>query len=109
MLRTNKTMRVAKVIGNVTLNRFHPSFQGANLKLVVPLVTSDLVGDAEPADDTLVAWDELGAGLGSRIALAEGPEAAQPFLPAVKPIDAYAAAILDQLDVDQSLVKRILE
>ncbi len=38
-------MRVAKVIGNVTLNRCHPSFQGANLKLVVPLVTSDLVGD----------------------------------------------------------------
>ncbi len=42
------------------------------------------------------------------IALAEGPEAAQPFLPEVKPVDAYAAAILDQLEVDHSLVKRIL-
>jgi microcompartment protein CcmK/EutM len=102
-------MRVAKVIGNVTLNRCHPSFQGANLKLVVPLVTRDLVSDDEPADDTLVAWDELGAGIGNLVAVAEGPEAAQPFQPEVKPVDAYAAAILDDLEVDQTLVKKILE
>lgn len=102
-------MRVAKVIGKVTLNRCHPSFRGANLKLVVPLVTRDLVGDGEPADDTLVVWDQLGAGLGSLVSVAEGPEAAQPFRPDVKPVDAYAAAILDELEVDQNLVKRILE
>jgi ethanolamine utilization protein EutN len=102
-------MRIAKVIGTVTLNCCHPSFRGANLKLVVPLVTGDLVSDAEPADDTLVAWDELGAGLGSYIALSEGPEAAQPFLPEVKAVDAYNAAILDQLDVDRTLVRTILE
>jgi microcompartment protein CcmK/EutM len=109
MLRINQAMRVAKVIGKVTLNRCHPSFQGANLKLVVPLVTRDLVGDVEPTDDPLVAWDELGAGLGSLISIAEGPEAAQPFRPDVKPVDAYAAAILDELEVDQTLVKKVLE
>lgn len=102
-------MRIAKIIGTVTLNRSHPSFRGAKLKLAVPLVTRDLVGGAEPTDEPLVVWDELGAGLGSFIALSEGPEAAQPFLPEVKAVDAYNAAILDQLEVDPSLVEMILE
>jgi len=102
-------MRIAKVIGTVTLNRAHPSYRGANLKLVVPLVAGDLLGGAEPSDEPLVMWDELGAGLGNFIALSEGPEAAQPFLPEVKAVDAYNAAILDQIEVDPSLVKMILE
>ncbi|MHB8971054.1 MAG: EutN/CcmL family microcompartment protein [Pirellulaceae bacterium] len=102
-------MRIAKVIGTVTLNSCHPGFRGANLKLVVPLVTGDLVSDREPSDDTLVAWDQLGAGYGCYIALSEGPEAAQPFLPEVKAVDAYNTAILDQLDVDQTLVRTLLE
>ncbi|MCU0961054.1 MAG: carbon dioxide concentrating mechanism protein CcmL [Pirellulaceae bacterium] len=102
-------MRVARVVGNVTLNRCHPSFRGAHLKLVVPLSTQDLLGPGGPPEDTLVAWDMLGAGAGNFIALAEGPEAAQPFLPDVKPVDAYAAGILDQLDVDRRLVQVIVE
>ena len=102
-------MRIGKVVGTVTLNRSHPGFRVRKLRLVVPLVTGDLVSGAEPADDTLVVWDELGAGLGSYIALSEGPEAAQPFLPEVKAVDAYNAAVLDQLEVDQSLVKTMLE
>jgi hypothetical protein len=30
-------MRIAKVVGTVTLNRCHSSFVGARLRLVVPL------------------------------------------------------------------------
>jgi ethanolamine utilization protein EutN len=33
------------------------------------------------------------------IAITEGPEASQPFHPNTKPIDAYNAAILDQIEV----------
>jgi ethanolamine utilization protein EutN len=51
------------------------------------------------ASEPLVAYDELGAGLGSLIAMSEGGEAAQPFYPAMKPVDAYAAALLDELDL----------
>jgi ethanolamine utilization protein EutN len=102
-------MRVACVVGNVTLNRCLPSFQGAQLKLVVPLSTQDLRGPGGTPEDALVAWDRLGAGLGNLIALAEGPEAAQPFLPDVKPVDAYAAGVLDQLEVDQGLLQNIVE
>jgi ethanolamine utilization protein EutN len=39
----------------------------------------------------------LGAGVGNRIAFSEGREAAQPFHPDMKPIDAYNAAILDTI------------
>ena len=92
-------MRIADVIGTVTLNRSHPSLTGARFKLVVPLSFADLAGEGgEPADEIAV-FDELGAGVGSRIAISEGREAAMPFYPEVKPIDAYDAAILDTVTV----------
>lgn len=91
-------MRIAKVVGTVTLNRCHPSYSGARLRLVVPLSLEELKGQAPQADE-LVAWDEHGAGLGSLVAISEGAEAAQPFRPELKPVDAYAAAILDYVNV----------
>lgn len=92
-------MRIARVIGTVTLCRQHPSFRGTRLKLVLPLSLAELTGQAEPAADPLVVWDELGAGIGDRIAVSEGPEAAQPFRPEIKPVDAYNTAILDHIDI----------
>ena len=102
-------MRIAKVIGTVTLNKYHPSYRGANLKLVVPLTLENLLDESEPTGDTLVAWDEMGAGVGSWIALSEGPEAAQPFRPEVKPLEAYATAILDHVKIDRALAESLLE
>lgn len=93
-------MRIAKVIGNLTLNRCHPSFDGARLRLAVPLTYEELTEELDPAGEPLVVWDELGAGLGSMIAISEGPEASQPFRPAIKPVDAYAAALLDAIQLD---------
>ena len=93
-------MRIAEVIGTVTLSRPHPSLVGARFKLAVPLSLDDLtVERGEPAEEITV-FDELGAGLGSRIAVSEGREAAMPFYPDVKPIDAYDAAILDNINVE---------
>ena len=93
-------MRIAQVVGTVTLNRCHPSVAGGRFKLVVPLSLSDLVDGREPSAEALVAYDELGAGVGSLIAISEGREAAQPFHPDYKPIDAYSAAILDHVSVE---------
>jgi microcompartment protein CcmK/EutM len=92
-------MRIADVIGTVTLNRWHPSVAGATWKLVVPLSWDNLLGRSDEPAEEVVAFDELGAGLGSRIAISEGREAAMPFHPQVKPIDAYNAAILDTLQL----------
>ena len=92
-------MRIAKVVGTVTLNRCHPSFNGARLRLVVPLSLAELKGEVAPQADEMVVWDENGAGIGSLIAVSEGAEATQPFRPDLKPVDAYAAAIIDAVDM----------
>jgi microcompartment protein CcmK/EutM len=93
-------MRIAKVIGTVTLNRCHPSFIGARLRLVVPLSLAELKGEQLPQAEEMVVWDENGAGLGSLIAVSEGAEATQPFRPEMKAVDAYASAILDEVNVE---------
>ena len=92
-------MRIADVIGTVTLNQVHPSVTQASWKLVIPLSLDNLKGHQPPDLESLVVYDELGAGIGSRILLSEGREASQPFHPEVKPIDAYNAGILDEIDL----------
>ncbi len=99
-LKPENIMRIADVIGTVTLNRAHPSVARATWKLVVPLSWDNLLGKSDEPVEEVVVFDELGAGLGSRIAMSEGREAAMPFFPAVKPIDAYNAAILDTFQVE---------
>ena len=100
-------MRIATVIGTVTLNRCHPSFEGSRLKLVIPKTLGNLAGTSDQELDTLTAWDELGAGQGSEVAIAEGPEASQPFRPELKPVDCYVSAILDNVSIDQKAIKQI--
>ena len=92
-------MRVAEIIGTVTLNRCHPSFQGARLRLAVPLSLENLKGDAPLGEECIVVYDQLGAGIGSRIAMSDGVEAAMPFRPEIKPVDAYNSAILDEVHI----------
>jgi ethanolamine utilization protein EutN len=92
-------MRIARVVGTVTLNRCHSSLEGARLRLAVPLSLAELKGSAPQADE-MVVWDDNGAGLGSLIAVSEGAEATQPFRPDLKPVDAYASAILDDVNLD---------
>jgi ethanolamine utilization protein EutN len=91
-------MRIGDVVGTVTLNRAHPSLKGASFKLVTPLSWENLDGRWDQRLEEIAVFDELGAGVGSRIAISEGREAAMPFYPEVKPIDAYNAAILDNLE-----------
>jgi ethanolamine utilization protein EutN len=91
-------MRIAETIGKVTLNRCHPAVKGATWLVAVPLTLEGIAGKAAGRGEPFVVFDELGAGIGSRIAVSEGTEAAAPFYPEVKPIDAYNAAILDQLE-----------
>ena len=59
----------------------------------------ELKKNTMPASEELVLWDEYGAGYGDYVALSEGGEAAQPFLPERKPVDAYNAALLDDIEL----------
>ena len=93
-------MKIAKILGTVTLNRCLPSFEAARLRLAVPLSLENLATDSEPdLANTLVVWDEMGSGIDQLIALSEGSEAAQPFRPEIKPVDNYNAAILDTINL----------
>jgi ethanolamine utilization protein EutN len=91
-------MRIGDIIGTVTLNRGHPSLKGGRLKLATPLSWDNLAGNFEERLEDIVVYDDLGAGIGCRIALSEGREAAMPFHPQPIPLDAYNAAILDTLE-----------
>ncbi len=92
-------MRIAEVIGTVTLSRWHPSVGGARWIVGVPFSLDALRNESAPDGEDLVIYDDLGAGTGQRIGISEGAEAAAPFHPKKKPIDAYSACILDQLEI----------
>jgi ethanolamine utilization protein EutN len=92
-------MRIAKVIGNVTLSRCHPSLTGFRWIIGVPYSLKALKAAKGADGEDLVIFDNLQAGNGDRIGFSEGGEAAVPFLPEKKPVDAYCACILDHVNV----------
>ena len=93
-------MRICEVIGTVTLSRFHPSLHGARFVIGVPFSRKALDAGSPDGED-LVIYDDLGAGAGTRIAISESAEAAAPFYPEKKPIDAYCACLLDSVTVNK--------
>ena len=93
-------MRVGEVIGKVTLSRCNPTVVGGTWLVVVPLNVAGLKGDAAGRDEAVIVYDELGASPGSKIGFSEGGEAANPFAPDYKPLDAYNACNLDTIEVE---------
>lgn len=92
-------MKLARTIGSVTLAKAHPTMLGAKLRCVEIVDAIDRVEQLPLGGDTVVAWDLCSSGLGDLVALAEGPESAQPFRPDDKPLDASIVALLDQVDL----------
>jgi ethanolamine utilization protein EutN len=92
-------MRIGEVIGTVTLSRCHATLVGSRYVIAVPFSLKALEAASRPDGEDLVVLDELGAGAGSRIGISEGAEAAMPFRPDKKPVDAYAACILDNVSL----------
>lgn len=88
-------MRLATVVGTVTLSVRHPSYRGERLLLSLPWNRRTLHG-AESFDASIVVYDTLGANIGQTIAVSESREAACPF-PNPTPVDAYCAALVDEL------------
>ena len=114
-------MRIGKVIGTVTPGRIHPLLVSGQFKIIRPFTFKDfkaahnngtisdgLKGELVPTGEEIVAYDELSIGIGEWAAFSEGAEAAMPFYPNVKPIDAYAAAIIDTMEIDQAEFGRLL-
>lgn len=94
-------MRAGTVIGRVVCTVMHPAFRGDTFVLVLPWNTKtwNAAGKAN-FDNSLVAYDELGAADGQTVAFAESGEAAAALNPP-KPVDAYCAMILDSVEYDE--------
>jgi len=92
-------VRICEIIGNVTLARVHPALAGLRLLVAAPFNAADLQAGRPASGEELVVADELGAGVGSRVGASEGREAAMPFRPERKPVDAYCACILDHVQL----------
>lgn len=102
-------MRMARVLGHVTLNRKLPEFPAGQLLIVEamdPAALEDLGRGklpgkrSKPMPEALVVFDRLGAGVGQIVAVSEGREATAPFYPQKVPADAYCSAILDTLQCE---------
>lgn len=94
-------MRIAQVIGRVTLNVTDPSLKGGRWLMCNPLEAEDfntacLTPPPVSKQSSLVAYDSLGAGDGDIIGIVEGAEATAPFDYDI-PIDAITVAIFDSL------------
>ena len=91
-------MRVAKVIGKVTMNAGCAELRPGSYLLVRTFNRHSLAGKNEGNDETLVMYDELAAREGDLVGLVEGREATAPFWPDKAPFDAYNACIIDTVD-----------
>ena len=98
-------MRLARVHGQVTLNKRAPELKPGALLICEAMDAPGLKDTAgfqtreKPMPESLVVFDRFGAGVGDLIAFTEGGEAAQPFRPEKVPVDAYCAAIIDTIHV----------
>ncbi len=88
-------MLIARVIGELTATRKHPSHEGLKLLLVQPL---DLEG--APRGDAVVAVDSVDAGVGDRVLLTtEGYSAFSSVGRLMTPIEAAVIGVVDQVEV----------
>ena len=61
-------MRIAEVIGTVTLSRTHPALVGARWLIGVPFSLEALRDGDGPDGEDVVIYDDLGAGVGHPLA-----------------------------------------
>jgi ethanolamine utilization protein EutN len=93
-------MRIGKVIGRVVLTQTYETLVGGRFLLVEVQDRFSLIGKPRKSTESLVVYDHLGATDGDLIAFTESREATMPFYPEKRvPLDAYNAAILDQVEV----------
>lgn len=92
-------MRIAEVIGRVTLSRVHPSLKGGRYIITLPMPADALLDGSPNRGEEVIAYDNLGASPGDLIGLSEGREAANPFGKTKTPVDAYCACLIDQLSL----------
>ena len=87
-------MIVGKVVGNVWATRKEESLNGLKLMIVLP---ADPV--VKGRRDSLVAVDQVGAGIGETVLVAQGSSARRTVRHADAPVDAAIVGIIDEMEV----------
>jgi ethanolamine utilization protein EutN len=101
-------MKLGKVVGKLSLVKAHPSLTGRRWVIAMPQSLSVLAGQGRETEEEVIVVDELGATAGSLIGISDGREAAAPFEPQRKPVDAYVACLVDELRIDAVETKKLL-
>jgi ethanolamine utilization protein EutN len=91
-------MRIARVIGKITLNKKLAEVQPGSYILVRTCNRGTLAGKNKGNPEELVAFDPHNCGEGDLIGLVEGAEATVPFKPLKVPYDAYNACLIDTVN-----------
>ena len=95
-------MILGKVIGTVWSTRKDENLVGAKF-----LIIQQLDVEYNFKDNTLIAVDSVGAGVGEIVLVAQGSSARQTVFTKNKPVDAVIMAIVDKLDI--SIKEKIKE
>lgn len=98
-------MILAKVEGNLVATKKNDKIMGNKLLFVRPLVVDspDAV-ELRPGTTTLVAVDELGAGEGEVVLIAQGSSARLGMQDKNSPVDAVVVGIVDTVDLKKRVV-----
>lgn len=89
-------MLIARVVGELTATRKHPSHEGRGVLLVQPLNL-----DGSDRGDPLVALDAVGAGIGDKVLLVtEGFSAMTAVDRPQSPIDMAVIGFVDRVDLE---------
>lgn len=93
-------MKIGKLIGTVVATRKDEKLVGSKLMITQPL---DL--ELNPKGDPFIAVDTVGAGVGEIILYVSGTAGRIAARKLDSPIDAAIVAIVDNVDVDKSLLE----
>ena len=92
-------MKLGKIIGTVVSTQKDEKLQSLRLYVV-----RDMSISLEGKPTFVVAADTVGAGVGELVLYASGSSARQTKMTQNRPIDAAVMAIVDQMDIDGTLV-----
>lgn len=93
-------MRIARVIGTIWATRKEEKLNGLKLLVVQPLSALDESRDGTP----IVAADSIGAGVSEKVLIVSGSSARSAAGDNSIPVDATVVGIIDDQEIDMSLV-----
>ncbi|MCF6466274.1 EutN/CcmL family microcompartment protein [Clostridium sp. Cult2] len=91
-------MIIGKIVGNVWATRKEEALNGYKLLVVKPI---DYYNEIE--ENTFVAVDNVGAGIGEEVLVVMGSSARKVLDNKEVPIDATIIGIIDEVEVDKTI------